>query len=505
MSSSTTQESASQAQVRVRFAPSPSGNLHIGGARTALFNWAYARKTGGRFVLRIEDTDRERSSAESEQSILDALRWLGMDWDEGPDAGGEYGPYRQSERQERHLAVAAALYQAGWAYRCFCTPERLGELRERQMANKERVMYDRHCRELSKEEADARVQAGERPVLRFAVPEGETRFTDLVRGEVTVQNAEVDDFVMVRADGSPTYNFVVVCDDVDMGITHVARGDDHLTNTLKQVLLYRALGEPLPTFAHFPLMLGKDKKKLSKRTGDTDLKDYRDKGYPPAAVLNFLALQGWALDGERDVFSVEELIEHFELGDVSKAGAVFDPEKFRWMASEYLRAESPADLMAHTAPHLVSAGYASESELGERAEWFGRVIELHRERIELYSDLPRAAAWLFGPDQGLEWDPKALKGARKHAQADATLEAYRAWLAEQLERGASVDELREATKAWVGERELKIPALFQPLRCALSGRPGGPDLFEMIDLLGAERSLARLDDGIARLRAEAAD
>jgi len=492
--------SQSQPEVRVRFAPSPSGNLHIGGARTALFNWAFARKHGGKFVLRVEDTDSARSSREAEQSILDALSWLGMDWDEGPDEPGEFGPYRQSERQEQHLGVAAALYQAGWAYRCFCTSERLTALREEQLAAKQRVMYDGCCRELPREEAEARMQAGEQPVLRFAVPEGETRFTDLVRGEVTFQNAEVDDFVMVRGDGSPTYNFVVVCDDVAMRISHVARGDDHLTNTPKQVLLYRALGEPLPIFAHFPLMLGKDKKKLSKRTGDTDMKDYRDRGYPPKAVLNFLALQGWALDGERDLFSVEELIERFELGDVSKAGAVFDPDKFRWMASEYLRAESSEELVANVGPYMLAAGLMSEAELSERSDWLLGVVLAHKERIELYSDLPEAAGWLFGPDQGLEWDPKAEKGARKHAGAAETLADYREFLLAQLAGGASASDLRDCTKAWVDERGLKIPGLFQPLRCALSGRAGGPDLFEMIELLGPERSSQRLADAEQRLR-----
>ena len=358
---------------RLRFAPSPTGVLHIGGARTALFNWAHARRTGGAFVLRIEDTDPTRSRAEYEVAILDGLKRLGIDWDEGPDVGGPHGPYRQTERFESYLGTASALFQAGWGYRCFCPAERLEALREEQMANKENPRYDGHCKGLSQEEVAAKMDAGEKPVLRFDVPDGETTFTDLIRGTVTFKNSEVDDWIMVRADGTPTYNFVVVCDDTAMEITHVLRGEEHLTNTPKQVLLYQALGLDAPVFGHLPLMLGTDGKKLSKRTGDTALVDYLDKGYPPEAIFNFLCLQGWALDGMNDLFTRDELLASFDPKDVSKGGSIFDPEKFQWMAGEYVRRDTPERLTERCTPYLVDAGLASAEDVTEEAEELERL------------------------------------------------------------------------------------------------------------------------------------
>jgi len=486
---------------RLRFAPSPTGQLHIGGARTALFNWAYARRMGGQFVLRIEDTDPTRSKKEYEVAIIDGLAGMGLDWDEGPDVGGPFGPYRQTERFDRYLGVAAALFQAGWAYRCFCSSERLAALREGQMAAKENPRYDGCCKALTAEEAQAKMEAGEKPVLRFMVPEGETTFVDMIRGSVTFQNVEVDDWIMVRADGTPTYNFVVVCDDSDMQITHVMRGEEHLTNTPKQVLLYTALDLDPPTFAHLPLMLGKDGKKLSKRTGDTALIDYVNNGYPPEAILNFLCLQGWALDGENDIFSVEDLLAHFDPSAVSKGGSIFDPEKFLWMAGEYVRRDEPVRLAQRCRSFVVAAGLATEAELEERSDWFVRAVAAHQERFRLYSDLPGLIGFLFAGDEGLEWAPKAEKGARKHAAAVETLSAWSAWLSERANAGEAVegDELAEASKAWLAERELKIPALFQPLRCALTGAPGGADLFAIIGLLGLEKTRARIADACARL------
>lgn len=491
---------------RLRFAPSPTGQLHIGGARTALFNWAYARRTGGAFVLRVEDTDPTRSKKEYEHAILDGLSRMGIDWDEGPDVGGEFGPYRQTERFDGYLGVAAALFQAGYAYRCFCSSERLESLRETQMAAKENPRYDGLCKTLTKEQAQAKISAGGEPVLRFDVPEGETRFTDLIRGDVTFQNTEVDDWVMVRADATPTYNFVVVCDDSDMQITHVLRGEEHLTNTPKQVLLYEALGLDAPIFAHLPLMLGTDGKKLSKRTGDTALVDYLDKGYPPEAILNFLCLQGWALDGENDLFGVDDLVANFEPTDVSKGGSIFDPEKFLWMAGEYVRRDTPERLAERCSPYLVAAGLATEDVLAGRMDWLVRAVAAHQERFRLYSELPDWIGYLFAEDAGLAWDPKAEKGARKHEAAPETLTAYATWLAARGEAGEALEGagLADATKAWVTDRGLKIPGLFQPLRCALTGAPGGADLFEIIGLLGLDATLARIADAVERLGVPAA-
>jgi glutamyl-tRNA synthetase len=488
---------------RLRFAPSPTGQLHIGGARTALFNWAYARHTGGVFVLRIEDTDAERSRKEHEHTILESLRWLGLAWDEGPEVGGPFGPYRQSERLERHQSLAAELVERGAAYRCFCTSERLDALREAQVARKETPAYDRACAAIPPEVARARESAGEPCVVRFRVPAGATSLEDEIRGPVTFDNREVDDWIMLRKDRRPTYNFVVVCDDVDMRITHVVRGEEHLVNTPKQVLLYRAFEEPLPRFAHLPLMLGADGKKLSKRTGDTALADYRAQGFSPEATLNFLSLQGWALDGSTEVFGPDELVARFELGAVSKGGAIFDLTKFRWLAGEYVRRASPAQLAERCAPYVVAAGLASAAELEERRAWFEVVVASEQERFELYSELPGRIAYLFEPDLEVTYEPEAEAAARKQPEAAELLAAFGDWLAARLAEGSEVQGLGAAAKQWVKDRGLKLPALFQPLRCALTGRGGGPDLFTVMGLLGPEAARRRIAAAVQRLRASA--
>ena len=489
------------APVRTRFAPSPTGPLHIGGARTALFAWAYARRNGGQFILRIEDTDPERSERAWEEEILDGFRWLGIDWDEGPDVGGPHGPYRQSERAATHLGIAAQLRRAGWAYPCFCTRERLDAVRVEQQAAKQTPRYDGLCRDLDDETVRQRIDAGETFVLRFRVPEGSTTFVDQIRGQVTFAHAEVDDWVMVRGDGAPTYNHVCVCDDAAMEITHVIRGEEHLVNTPKQILLYQALGQPVPTFAHLPLMLGAGGKKMSKRDGDTALADYRKRGYPTDAVINFLSLQGWALDGETEVFGRDQLLAHFDISDVSKGGSIFDMKKFDWLSEQYLRAESPAALLDHCIPFLVEGGIASEVDIAARRDWFERATESARERITTYSDLPGQLDYLFAPDDQVEYDPKALAGVHKQGTDD--LLAWREWAVGQLTDPIDAPALGESTKAWIAERGIKIPKLFQPLRCALSGKPGGPDLFEIAALLGAARTLARIDSGLERFAAAA--
>ncbi|HVS18938.1 MAG TPA: glutamate--tRNA ligase [Planctomycetota bacterium] len=485
--------------LRLRFAPSPTGRLHIGGARTALFNWAYARGRGGAFLLRIEDTDRERSTPEHERAILEGLRWLGLDWDEGPEVGGPHAPYRQSERGELYARQVERLRASGAAYPCFCDAERLDGLRERQTAGKQRIAYDRRCAGLAPDEAARRIAAGEAHVLRFRVPAGETRFVDLVRGDVRFDNVEVDDWIMVRSDGAPTYNFVVVCDDIDMAVSHVVRGEEHLVNTPKQVLLYDALGAEPPEFAHLPLMLGTDGKKLSKRTGDTALQDYQDHGYPRAAIVNFLSLQGWALDGATEVFSVEQLVANFDLRAVSKGGSIFDLDKFRWLAGEYIRREPLEELVEHVRPFVLAAGLCDAQRLVARADWFRELVRGEQERIATYADLPERVAWAFAADEEVVYDPKAEAGARKHADASRTLHEYADWLAERLAADARPPELGDATKVWVTERGARIPALFQPLRCALTGAAGGRDLFEIVDLLGPESALARIRAGARRL------
>lgn len=485
--------------VRVRFAPSPTGRLHIGGARTALFNWAYARRQGGKFLLRVEDTDKERSTAEFETAILEGLRWLGINWDEGPDIGGPCAPYRQSERIDRHLAYAARLLEKGVAYPCFCSSERLDALREGQSARKEKPAYDRKCANLSPAEVEALRATGVKPVVRFRVPAGTTRFLDHVRGEVSFDNKEVDDWIMVRGDGMPIYNFVVVCDDIDMGITHVFRGEEHLVNTPKQVLLYEALGENVPEFGHLPLMLGTDGKKLSKRTGDTALQDYQARGYPKAAIVNFLCLQGWALNGTTEIFSIDDLVANFDIKDVTKGGAIFDIDKFQWMAGEYIRKHTTEELADLCAPFVLAAGLTTQADLDARRDWYLKVVRGEQERIRTYAELPARIAFLFFDDQAVVFEPDAEKNARKQAAGVATLTDYRVFLAESLAAGQGPAALRDATKAWVQARGIKMPVLFQPLRCALTGQAGGPDLFDLIDLLGGEHALARIDAGLVRL------
>lgn len=485
-------------ELRVRVAPSPTGTVHLGLCRTALFNWAYARGRGGKFVLRIEDTDRTRSTAESERAILDGLAWLGIDWDEGPETGGPHGPYRQSERQDGHMEAARRLLDAGHAYRCFCSRERLTELREAQETRKETPRYDRECRGIPADEAARRADAGEEHVVRFAVPDGETKFEDMVRGDVRFAHEEIDDWIMVRGDGSPTYNFVVVCDDLAMEISHVFRGEEHLVNTPKQVLLYLAFGEAPPRFGHLPLMLGKDKKKLSKRTGDTALGDYIANGYPKDAITNFLCLQGWALDGETEVFDLSTFVERFDIVDVQKGGAVFDPDKFRWLAGDTIRRMSVPDLADAVAPFVAQSGQMTEAEIAERRDWFERLVAGEQERIELFAEFPPRVQSFFEADDAVTYEEKAEKGARKHDARVETLSAFADW----LEARGRVDDhaaLGDEAKAWATDRGLKLGMLFQPLRCALTGQPGGRDLFDAVALLGLESAVARIRRGAERL------
>ncbi|MEM8710383.1 MAG: glutamate--tRNA ligase [Planctomycetota bacterium] len=485
-------------QLRVRIAPSPTGTVHLGLCRTALFNWAYAKKRGGAFVLRIEDTDKTRSTEESERAILEGLRWLGVEWDEGPDVGGPHAPYRQSERADGHAELVAKLLDAGYAYRCFCTEERLAEVREAQEKAKETPRYDGTCRDLDPAESQRRADAGEPFVIRFRIPEGSTTIHDLVRGEVTFEHKEIDDWIMARRDGSPTYNFVVVADDVAMKISHIFRGEEHLVNTPKQALLYAALGEEPPRFGHLPLMLGKDRKKLSKRSGDTALGDYIANGYPKAAIVNFLCLQGWALDGETEVFDVDTFVEHFDIEKVQKAGAVFDIDKFRWLSADTIRRMGVSDLASEVAPFVVKAGLMSEDSIGERRAWFEQLVAGEQERIELFSEFPARVTAFFEADDAVTFEEKAEKGARKHEARVEILRGFGEWL-----RGRPADEAPEAmaaaAKEWVKTEGLKFPALFQPLRCALTGMAGGRDLFDCIDLLGRDSALARIEAAAGRL------
>jgi glutamyl-tRNA synthetase len=479
---------------RVRFAPSPTGYLHVGGARTALFNWLYARRHGGVFVLRIEDTDVERSSADMVTGILDGLRWLGLTWDEGPEVGGPYAPYFQSGRLDRYRAAAERLVADGRAYRCYCTPERLRAERERAEARGEAWQYDRTCLRLSAEARAARASAGAASAIRFAVPEGHTAFDDAVHGRIEFDHANIEDFVLLRSDGHPTYHLSVVVDDVEMAITHVVRGDDHISNTPKHVLLFEALAAPVPRFAHVPLILGSDKKRLSKRHGATSVMEYERQGYLPEAMVNFLALLGWSPGADRELMPVQELIDHFSLDGISGGNAVFNTEKLDWMNAQYL-APLPIDSLAELVrPRLAAAGL-DRSPIVQSSASLHRLLELLRPRAKTLNDFVEQARPLLA--ETVEYDPAALE---KHASAPGTRE-HLAALVEALGVVSPFDEphVEAAVRSTAAERGIKAGQLIHAVRVGLTGRAASPGLFEVIVLLGRDETRRRLEQLVAVL------
>ncbi len=486
---------ASHRPVRVRFAPSPTGMLHLGGARTALFNWAFARREGGTFLLRVEDTDTERNSEESLRSILDCLRWLGLDWDEGPEAGGDVGPYFQSERGEFYAQSIARGVEEGWLYRCFATAEDLEQQREHARAAKKNWRFDPTSRGLSQEDSDARAAAGDSFVLRFRVPDHEEiGIDDHIRGRVVFQSEEVEDWVAVRSDGNPTYNFVCALDDAAMSISHVIRGEEHLVNTPKQILVYRALGEPEPSYAHVPLILGQDGKKLSKRTGDTALGDYIAKGYLPQAMFNFLGLLGFSIDDATDVFTPEELIAAFDLKRINKSGAIFDQDRLHWICGEYLRSMSVRDLAQAVLPHLQQAGFLNCAMDSAKTAWLEQLVAAFQPRLTLLSELPAQAAAFFGEVPTPEG--KAAK-ALAAEQAPVLLSA----VADALE-GANdwpPQDVMAIAKPIAEAQGVGLGKLMQPMRVALTGSLGGPELKDILALLGREQSLARLRSAVPKV------
>ena len=473
---------------RVRFAPSPTGYLHVGGARTALFNWLYARRQGGVFVLRIEDTDAERSSADMVTGILDGLRWLGLDWDEGPDTDGPCAPYYQSQRFDRHRAAAARLVAEGKAYPCFCPAERLRAERDGAEARGEAWQYDRACLRLTTDERAARAAAGAAAAIRFIVPAGPIRFDDAVHGPIEFDGAHVEDFIVVRSDGHPTYHLSVVVDDIDMAITHVVRGDDHISNTPKHILLFDALGAAVPRFAHVPLILGADKKRLSKRHGATSVMEYERQGYLAEAMVNFLALLGWSPGGDRELMSRTELVESFALEGISGGNAVFNTEKLDWMNAEYLARLPVEALAAEVLPRLTAAGLAGSPIVGDAASWH-RLLELLRPRAKTLVDIVEQARPLLA--ETVEYDPAAVA---KHL-ADPALREHLAALAVALAGVSPFDEphVEAVVRSTAAERGVKAGQLIHAVRVALTGRMVSPGLFELVVLLGREESGRRLE------------
>ncbi|HVG56430.1 MAG TPA: glutamate--tRNA ligase [Vicinamibacterales bacterium] len=481
---------------RLRFAPSPTGYLHVGGARTALFNWLLARRTGGTFVLRIEDTDAERSSDEMVTGILDGLRWLGLDWDEGPEKDGPHAPYFQSQRYERHRAAADRLLESGHAYRCYCTPDRLREERERAEQRGEAWQYDRACLKLSADDRRSREASGAPYAVRFLVREGHTSFIDAVHGRIEFDTAHVEDFVILRSDRHPTYHLSVVVDDVDMGITNVIRGDDHISNTPKHVLLFEALGAAVPSFAHVPLILGSDKKRLSKRHGATSVMEYARQGYLPDAMVNFLALLGWSPGDDRQVMTREELIAAFSLDGISGGNAVFDTDKLDWMNAQYVARMSVEELAAHARTVLEEAGLTGSPIVHDTLR-FHRLLELLRPRVKRLGDFVEQGRPLLAP--AVEYDPAAIE--KNFSSGD--MAEHLAALAQALERLSPFDEshVEAVVRGTATDRAIKAGPLIHAVRVALTGRTASPGLFEMMALLGRDETTARLRALLAFLAA----
>ncbi len=470
--------------VRVRFAPSPTGHLHIGGARTALFNWLFARHHGGAFVLRIEDTDQERSTPESASGILQALRWLGLDWDEGPEKGGPFGSYYQSERRPLYREAVAGLLEREEAYRCYCTPEELDRRRREAMAAKLPPRYSGQCRRLTPEQRAALEGEGRTAAVRLKVPEGDTAWEDLVSGPVAWRNEEMGDFVILKGDGFPTYNLAVVVDDASMRISHVIRGDDHISNTPRQILLYRALGLPVPSFAHVPMILGEDGKRLSKRHGATWVGEYREAGYLPEALVNYLALLGWSTPESRQTFTLTDLVAEFDLSRVRKAAVMFDPQKLRWLNEHHYLQLSPAERVARLLPFWEKEGIDAASR---DREWLARVVEVVGDRVKTLPDIIPNTEFFFREVVPGEGELKVLRKAEKVLPVLLRI-VERLERLDHFERGAIEGVIHgEAEAAEVG-----VGKTNQPLRVAVMGRKVGPGLYESLELLGREESVTRL-------------
>lgn len=462
-------------RMRLRFAPSPTGQLHVGNARTALFNWLLARGRAGTFVLRIEDTDTERSTAESEQGILDDLRWLGLGWDEGPDAGGPYGPYRQSERLPLYVSHAERLLASRRAYYCFCSPERLDTDRKRALAEGRPPRYPGICRTIPPEEARGRVTAGDPAVVRFRVPDhGQVSFDDLVRGRVTFGMDVIGDPVLVRSDGRPSYNFAVVVDDALMDITHVVRGEDHLSNTPRQVLLYQAFGYAPPRFAHLALVLGPDHTPLSKRHGATSVREFRERGYLPEALVNYLALIGWSPGGGDELLPIDELARRFSIEAVGHSAGVFDPEKLAWINRHYLKTADPARVARESLQYFQARGFVRD-HTDDALAFVRDLLPMAVSSVDRLEEIPDRLHFLF------EFDPRAALGRPdvREVLSEPGAHAVIAALAEALAglpRLADRERFRAAA-ARVRERSgQKGRALFHPIRVALTGEAGGPEL-----------------------------
>jgi len=479
-------------QVRVRFAPSPSGDLHVGNLRTALYDWAFARATGGVFVLRIEDTDATRVKPEYIASAQDTMRWMGLDWDEGPGVGGSFGPYLQSERLGTYADWVDRFLAEGHAYYCYCTPEELQARRQAARKAGGPSGYDGHCRTLTADQVAAYQAEGRRPVVRFRMPEGSTTFTDLVRGEVTFDHAHVPDFVLARADGRPLYTLAVAVDDVLMEITHVVRGEDLLSSTPRQIAVYRAMGVPedrFPVFAHLPYVLGPDGQPLSKRNGVVSINWYREQGFLPEALCNYLALLGWSPGENREEFTLAEMAAEFDLARVNKNAAQFDVRKLEAINGDKIRALEPADFAARITPFLVRAGMVAEPVPDADAALIAVGAALIQPRIRRLSEAPEMLGFLFGTEAGFHVNPADAERVLVPESVPVLIAAEKAlaglgtW---------SRDEIERVLRAAITDLGLKPGVAFTPVYVAVTGHRVAPPLFDSIELLGREKTLDRL-------------
>jgi glutamyl-tRNA synthetase len=479
---------------RLRFAPSPTGYLHVGGARTALFNWLYARHNRGKFLLRIEDTDKARSTDESTRAIFEGMEWLGLDWD--------VEVVYQGANLERLRGDALEMLVAGAAYRCFCTPESLEERRRASASGKEAFKYARRCDLLTPDQIRERLDRGDQFVVRFRIPDGTTEWDDLVHERIAFPNKDLDDFVILRSNGTPIYNLAVVSDDIAMGINVVMRGDDHISNTPKQILLYRALGAELPTFAHLPMIHGMDGKKLSKRHGATAVGDYQHQGLLPSAMLNFLALLGWSPGRDREIMTMPEMIELFTRDGLQKKAAIFDPKKLEWMNGQHLSITPLSEIEPRITPAIIAAGLADEATLRARREWYLGLLELLRVRARTIDDIVRQAGPYFL--DRIEYDSEAVtKNWKDSAEAAEILKG----VLETLKSAPNWEPagLEAALRALAESKAIAAGKIFQPLRVALTGLTVSPGIFEVLVAMGRDLALKRVADAISWLDRKKSD
>ncbi len=480
--------------IRVRFAPSPTGYLHIGGARTALFNWLYARHYNGTFVLRIEDTDLVRSTDEAVTAILDGMKWLGLDWDEGPEKGGEYGPYFQTQRLNLYKPFVDRLLTSGEAYYCYCTPEELKTRRKKEMARGKAYIYDRKCLNLSEAEKEKIKREGRKPSIRLKMPDRKIIVQDLIKGKMEFDSKLFSDFVLVKSDGIPTYNFAVTIDDILMKISLVMRGDDHISNTPKQIVIYQALEAPIPDFAHIPMIMGSDNTRLSKRHGATSVMEFQKMGFLPEAVVNYIAHLGWSSGTDREVFSTAELIEGFTLDKVSSHASIFDMEKLNWFNGEYLK-EMPNEMyVKNLTPFLEEAGFIDYLSDIEMKSWLEKIVSLMKTRVKNFRQFLEYGDYFFKED--FVTDENAEQILKQNGVKNILKN-----LVKGLQELDSWDEGSIETKVREIATQLNIKGrqIIHPTRAALSGKTVGPSLFALMEVLGKDKNIKRLEKTIANL------